>query len=149
MCPTTKTARARQSQSNDPHNTRILLEIDLAVGVCCISKASANLPGPAGAKAMSVSNFLSWTAHLVWSPISHKKQKSTNIILGRMMSSALTSSSVCLWCALTAIIGCRPWGCTVTVTVGMARMDWAVRDKRSWNKKLRATSADPTLPQQC
>ena len=73
MCPTPKAARARQSQSDDPHTTRILLEIDLAVGVCGISEASANLPGPAGAKAMSVSNFLSWTAHLVWSPISHKK----------------------------------------------------------------------------
>ena len=139
MGPTPKAARARQSPSDDAHTTIILLEIDLVVWVCDISEASANLPGPAEAKAMSVSNFLSWTAHLVWSPISHKKQKSTNIILGRMMSSALTSSSVCLWCALTAIIGCRPWGCTVTVTVSMARMDWAVRDKRSWNKKLRAT----------
>ena len=57
MGPTTKTARARQSPSDDPHTTRILLEIDLAVGVCGISEASANLPGPAGAKAMSVSNF--------------------------------------------------------------------------------------------
>ena len=79
MCPTPKTARARQSQPEDLHTTRILLEIDLAVGVCGISEASANQPGPAGARAM-------------------------------------------------------PWGCTVTVTVGMARMDWAVRDKRSWNK---------------
>ena len=83
MCPTTKTARARQSQSNDPHNTRILLEIDLAVGVCCISEAFANLLGLAGAKAMSVSNFLSWTAHLVGSPFDRKKQKSTQIIPGR------------------------------------------------------------------
>ena len=83
MCPTPKTARARQSQPDDLHTTRILMEIDLAVGVCDISEASANLPGPAGAKAMSVSNFLSWTAHLVWSPISHKEQKSTKRILGR------------------------------------------------------------------
>ena len=83
MCPTPKTARARQSQSDDPHTTRILLEIGLAVGICCISEASANLPGHARAKAMSVSNFLSWTAHLVWSPTSSKKQKSTKIILGR------------------------------------------------------------------
>ena len=75
MCPTTKTARARQSQSDDPHTTRILMEIDLAVGVCGISEAFANLPGPAGAKAMYVSNFLSWTAHLVWSPISNKHQE--------------------------------------------------------------------------
>ena len=52
MCPTPKTARATQSQSNDLRTTRILLEIDLAVGVCGISEASANLPGPAGAKAM-------------------------------------------------------------------------------------------------
>ena len=83
MCPTTKTAPARQSQPEDLHTTRNLLEIDLAVGVCGISEASANPPGPAGAKPMSVSNFLSWTANLVWSPISSNKQKSTKIILGR------------------------------------------------------------------
>ena len=83
MCPTPKTARARQSQLDNLHTTRILLETILAVRVCDISEASANLPGPAGAKAMSVSNFRSWTAHLVWSPISHKKKKSTQIILSR------------------------------------------------------------------
>ena len=54
--------------------------------MCSSSEASAILPGPAGAKAISVSNFLSWTAHLVWSPISNKKQKSTKIILGRRIS---------------------------------------------------------------
>ena len=83
MCPTPKTARARQSQPDDFHTTRILLEIDLAVGVCGIPEASANPPGPAGAKAMSVSNCLLWTAHLVWNPSSHTEQKSTKTILGR------------------------------------------------------------------
>ena len=84
MCPTTKTARASQLPPDDPPNaTRILLKIDMAVGVCCISEASANLPGPAGAKAMSVSNVLPWPARLVGSPFNHKKQKSTKIILGR------------------------------------------------------------------
>ena len=102
---------------------------------------------------MSVSNFLSWTAHLVWSPTSSEKtevylnnSRSRNInVSDHQNSSGQTIStrgpphhqnSTGNPSNLPGPAGAKamPWECTVTVTVGMARIDWAVRDKRSWNK---------------
>ena len=59
----------------DPHTTRSRMGIDPVVCVCVICQLSANLLGPAGAKAMSVSNFVSRTTHVVlWPTVQQKTE---------------------------------------------------------------------------